>query len=113
MGVRLPKAASLYIISVDFLVDNIRDAESRAGNVVVSLQLAWSTFILNGVIGFGIVDRRFGRAKRKRPCSLCSGRCGREGTNLRVQSASARLGCGKTGKKFLVTVKGLKEGHSF
>ena len=44
----------------------------------MSLQLAWSTFILNGGIGFGIVDRGFGRVKRKSPCSLHEAMLGRE-----------------------------------
>ena len=84
MEVIFPKAASLYIISisVDFVVDNIRDVESRAGNVVVchcNLPCLHLYSTAGSALALWIDALAVQSAKA---LALSTRRCGRDGTNL-------------------------------
>jgi hypothetical protein len=69
VGVRFRKGMSLAVISVDFLVDNIRDVESRAESVVC---VTVTCLVYLYPIRFGIiVDLRLDHAEReaRSPCA--------------------------------------------
>lgn len=74
-------------------------------------KLIWSAFILEGEIGFGIVDLRLDHAKRKSPCSAQGAPNvamirGRDGTDPGIKSSSGRLRSerGGGGGALLITV---------